>query len=119
MNRIDHERRTVEMMIRLYCRHKEGNSELCGGCAELLSYARQRLVPCEEIRKRAHVFEKRKGQLAAQCLDLINLRQQGLQLIEVPQFFLYGHVRRYFFFRRHVDTCYCCLFVVRGCQSVM
>ena len=28
-------------------------------------YARQRLVPCEETRKRAHVFEKRKGQLAA------------------------------------------------------
>ena len=44
--RIEGEKRVVELMIRLYCRHKEGNSELCGGCAELLSYARQRLDRC-------------------------------------------------------------------------
>ena len=42
MNRIDHERRTVEMMIRLYCRHKEGNETLCDNCRELMEYARTR-----------------------------------------------------------------------------
>ena len=46
MNRIDHERRTVEMMIRLYCRHKEENETLCDNCRELMEYARTRLGNC-------------------------------------------------------------------------
>lgn len=40
------ELRTVEQMIRLYCRHKEGNKELCRDCGELLDYARERLRRC-------------------------------------------------------------------------
>lgn len=40
-SRIAQEQRTVEQMIRLYCRKKEGNKELCPQCLELLEYARQ------------------------------------------------------------------------------
>ena len=43
MTRIDEEKRTVEKMIRLYCRRKEGNRELCPSCSELLEYAVVRL----------------------------------------------------------------------------
>ena len=41
-----HELHTVELMIRLYCRHKEGNRELCPQCRELLEYASSRLARC-------------------------------------------------------------------------
>ena len=34
-------------MIRLYCRKKEGNSELCPECRELLDYALLRLSRCK------------------------------------------------------------------------
>ena len=44
--RIEGEKRVVELMIRLYCRHKEGNRKLCSSCAGLLAYARQRLDRC-------------------------------------------------------------------------
>lgn len=44
--RTTHEQRTVELMIRLYCRHKEGNKELCPQCRELLEYATSRLARC-------------------------------------------------------------------------
>lgn len=37
----------VEMMIRLYCRRKEGNKELCPSCTELLQYAHARLGRCK------------------------------------------------------------------------
>ena len=47
MNRIDKEKRVVEVMIRLYCRKKEGNSELCPECRELLDYALLRLSRCK------------------------------------------------------------------------
>lgn len=33
-------------MIRLYCRRKEGNKELCPQCSELLEYAYARLSCC-------------------------------------------------------------------------
>ena len=46
MTRIDEEKRTVEKMIRLYCRRKEGNRELCPSCSELLEYAIVRLSRC-------------------------------------------------------------------------
>lgn len=34
------------MMIRLYCRKKEGNKSLCEDCRELLEYASARLEYC-------------------------------------------------------------------------
>lgn len=46
MSRIEEEKQTVERMIRLYCRKKEGNAGLCASCAELLDYARARLSRC-------------------------------------------------------------------------
>lgn len=33
-------------MVRLYCRRKEGNAELCPQCRELLGYAEARLDHC-------------------------------------------------------------------------
>ncbi len=46
MQRIKEEQRTVEQMIRIYCRRKEGNEQLCASCAALLEYARKRLAHC-------------------------------------------------------------------------
>jgi hypothetical protein len=45
-SKIEREKRTVELMIRIYCRRKEGNRELCADCAELLRYAHARLDGC-------------------------------------------------------------------------
>lgn len=47
MNRIESEKKTVGMMIRLYCRRNEGNKELCQECLELLAYAEARLDRCK------------------------------------------------------------------------
>lgn len=44
--RIAHEKRVVELMIRLYCRKKEKNQTLCPDCEELLRYAHTRLECC-------------------------------------------------------------------------
>jgi hypothetical protein len=46
MGNIKREQKVVEQMIRLYCRHKEGNKELCEECTELLRYAQMRLTRC-------------------------------------------------------------------------
>lgn len=45
-SRIAHEKKTVELMIRLYCRKKEKNTILCASCEELLRYAHARLDRC-------------------------------------------------------------------------
>nr|WP_321468702.1 nitrous oxide-stimulated promoter family protein [uncultured Desulfobulbus sp.] len=45
--RIRREARTVETMIRRYCRdHHHHASDLCRECEQLLSYARKRLMHC-------------------------------------------------------------------------
>ena len=46
MNRIEREKITIEHMISLYCRKKEGRPELCPACRELLDYAYRRLDRC-------------------------------------------------------------------------
>lgn len=46
MTRIEREKRIVEEMILLYCRHKEGNRNLCPDCRELAEYAKARLDGC-------------------------------------------------------------------------
>lgn len=46
MIRIEREQMTVAQMIRIYCRHREGNRELCTDCMALLDYARKRLEKC-------------------------------------------------------------------------
>lgn len=53
-NRIDQEKRVVELMIRLYCRKKEKNVTLCPRCEELLHYAHARLDHCPFGEKRKH-----------------------------------------------------------------
>ena len=45
-NRVAQEKATVELMLRLYCRRKEGNDTLCPACNELLDYALNRLDRC-------------------------------------------------------------------------
>ena len=47
MDRIESEKKTVGMMVRLYCRRYEGNKELCQDCSQLLSYAKARLDRCK------------------------------------------------------------------------
>ena len=47
MNRIEREKQTVSLMIRLYCRLKENNQQLCSSCAELEMYAHKRLSLCK------------------------------------------------------------------------
>lgn len=46
MNRIEREKRTVAQMVRIYCRHKEGNRLLCPDCEALIQYAVTRLSKC-------------------------------------------------------------------------
>lgn len=46
MNRIQREQRTVEAMIRLYCRDIHATSALCDDCDALLAYALERLERC-------------------------------------------------------------------------
>ena len=46
MKIIEQEQHTVEQMIRIYCRYKEGNKELCPSCRELLQYAHTQLKRC-------------------------------------------------------------------------
>ena len=47
MDRVESEKKTVGMMVRLYCRRYEGNKELCQDCSQLLSYADARLDRCK------------------------------------------------------------------------
>lgn len=49
MGRIDREKKTIKLMIDIYCQKKHGNKkgELCEECAELLEYAHKRLSFCK------------------------------------------------------------------------
>ncbi len=40
-SRIAEEKKTVEQMIKLYCRHKEGHAVLCDACMALLNSRRE------------------------------------------------------------------------------
>jgi hypothetical protein len=44
--KLEQERKTIEAMIRLYCRGQHGTGELCEECSELLGYANARLSKC-------------------------------------------------------------------------
>ncbi len=44
---MDWEARTIEAMIRIYCRARHGAARgLCGDCSGLLAYARERIAKC-------------------------------------------------------------------------
>jgi hypothetical protein len=47
MGRIENEKKTVSLMIKLYCRHYEKNKNICNNCTELLRYAEIRLDRCK------------------------------------------------------------------------
>ena len=47
MTRIEREKHTVSLMIRLYCKKKEGSKDLCDTCRELETYAHKRLTACK------------------------------------------------------------------------
>ncbi len=40
------ELKTIEIMVRSYCRHHHGGTALCADCAALFDYARRRLERC-------------------------------------------------------------------------
>ena len=46
MTRIQREQRTVEAMVRLYCRDFHHSAGLCADCEALLTYAHKRLEGC-------------------------------------------------------------------------
>lgn len=48
MTKIEREKKTVKLMIEIYCekKHKNPKGELCAECAELLEYANKRLSNC-------------------------------------------------------------------------
>jgi len=46
MGNIEKEKRTVELMIELYCKKKHGAKVLCSDCNELKNYAFARLDNC-------------------------------------------------------------------------
>ncbi len=46
MNRIDREKRTVELMVALYCSKRHHTAKLCDECSRLVVYAHNRLDKC-------------------------------------------------------------------------
>lgn len=46
MSRVERERRTVQAMIKLYCRRHHNSKALCPECGELADYAGKRLTKC-------------------------------------------------------------------------
>lgn len=47
MGRIEREKKTVSLMIRIFCKKHEGNFSLCAACQELEKYAHERLDRCK------------------------------------------------------------------------
>lgn len=47
MTKIEREKRTIELMIKIYCKKKHKEKELCPECSELLEYALKRLTYCK------------------------------------------------------------------------
>jgi hypothetical protein len=45
-SRIERERKTVTVMIGLYCRKHHASKTLCPACSELVDYAAKRLMKC-------------------------------------------------------------------------
>ncbi|MGL5244613.1 MAG: nitrous oxide-stimulated promoter family protein [Sarcina sp.] len=48
MGKIEKEKRTIELMIRIYCKKKHNcKNTICNECGELLEYAHKRLNNCK------------------------------------------------------------------------
>ena len=70
-SRITREKKIVELMIRLYCKSKEGHKELCPECQALLEYAHTRLDRCPFGEKKTIVLLPETEKI---------LEQMGLQI---------------------------------------
>jgi hypothetical protein len=46
LKRIEYEKKTVNSMIKIYCKEKHGNSSLCDDCNNLLNYALKKIDLC-------------------------------------------------------------------------
>ncbi len=46
LGRLERERKTVQAMVRLYCRKNHQKVELCSSCNELLEYVAKKLDKC-------------------------------------------------------------------------
>ncbi|KNZ42315.1 nitrous oxide-stimulated promoter family protein [Acetobacterium bakii] len=46
MKKIENEKRTLTLMIKIYCKKNHNSNQLCDDCAELLEYALSRLDHC-------------------------------------------------------------------------
>ncbi len=46
MTKIEREKETVALMIKIHCKGKHKSKELCEECSELLEYADKRLTAC-------------------------------------------------------------------------
>ena len=46
-NKINYEKKTIDKMVRLYCRLNHHETELCDDCRELRDYAIHRLEKCK------------------------------------------------------------------------
>ena len=47
MGKIEKEKETVSLMIRIFCKKHEGNVSLCAACREHENYAHERLDRCK------------------------------------------------------------------------
>ena len=88
--RIRQEQEIVEQMVRLYCRQKEGHTDLCPDCNKLLQYAHARLSCCPFGEKKTtcrlcpvHCYKpdmrKKMQEVMAQHLQLDSLKFQRLE----------------------------------------
>ena len=63
MNRIGSEKKTVGMMVRLYCRRYEGNKELCQDCREkmraVMRWAGPRMMIYHPIEAIKHLIREK------------------------------------------------------------
>lgn len=75
--RLDREKRTIQAMLRLYCRdhHASRGGELCGACQGLLDYAWRRLDTCpfQELKPacnhcQVHCYSKRMREQVRQVM---------------------------------------------------
>ena len=45
-NRLDRHRKTIKLMIHIYCKGNHGHDNLCGECSDILKYAEEKLIRC-------------------------------------------------------------------------
>lgn len=90
MGAVESEKKTIEFMIRYYCRTVHGQAPLCGECADLLDYARRRLDACRygdektSCRKcLTHCYAPEKQEAVRKIMRYIGPRMVYLKPLEV------------------------------------